>query len=189
MTKKYSQLENLNDEQKNTIMEEFEDVIDKLKDFDFAKIISVIKFIPNIIKMTYESRQNRIKKQAHEKKHHPITPIRGQIYNAYLGENIGSELCGNHLVVIIQNKRGNIYGERVNVIPIEGDGKKINPNYQIPLTNDDLEYGKIDKDPSRIIVTDILTIDKARLGIRIGKIKESKMQDIDKMLKKQLELS
>lgn len=33
---------------------------------------------------------------------------------------IGSELCGNHLVVIIQNKKANIYGEKVNVLPIEG---------------------------------------------------------------------
>ena len=56
---------------------------------------------------------------------------------------MGSELCGNHLVVIIQNKKANIYSEKVNVLPIEGDGTKINPNYQVRLSSAELADGKL----------------------------------------------
>ncbi len=94
----------------------------------------------------------------------------GEIYNAFITEGVGSELCGNHLVVIIQNEKANIYSEKVNILPIEGDGTKINPNYQIRLSSAELADGKLDKEPSRIIVTDITTIDKARLGRWIGRL-------------------
>lgn len=93
------------------------------------------------------------------------------------------------MVVIIQNKKGNIYSEKVNVLPIEGDGKKFNPNYQKQLTNADLEEGRLDKDPSRIIITDIMTFDKARLKNRIGKVKDEYMKKIiDPAIKRQLDL-
>ena len=47
---------------------------------------------------------------------------------------------------------------------------KINPTYQVRLSSAELADGKLDKEPSRIIVTDITTIDKARLGRRIGRL-------------------
>ena len=59
----------------------------------------------------------------------------------FITEGVGSELCGNHLVVIIQNKKANIYSEKVNVLPIEGDGTKINPNYQVRLSSAELADG------------------------------------------------
>lgn len=74
-------------------------------------------------------------------------------------------------------------------MPIEGDGKKINPNYQKQLKNTDLEEGRLDKNPSRVIITDILTFDKSRLKGRIGKIKPEYMSKvIDPAIKRQLEL-
>lgn len=86
------------------------------------------------------------------------------------------------MVIIISNDTGNIYSEKVNVLPIEGDGTKINPKYQMRLPNSDLESGHLDKDPSRIIFTDIMTIDKARLDIKIGMIKHEKMKEINSNL-------
>ena len=77
--------------------------------------------------MHHNSIENRKLRSSHEKKFHPVKPYRGEIYNAFITEGVGSELCGNHLVVIIQNKKANIYSEKVNVLPIEGDGTKINP--------------------------------------------------------------
>lgn len=153
------------------------------------KLEKLIENIPLECRINCQSKLNKLEKSEHLKKFHPIRPSKGDIFNAFLGENSGSELCGNHLVIILQNKKGNIYGEKVNVLPIEGDGTKINPNYQIKLTNDDLEFGKLDKNPSRVIITDITTIDKARLDrVKIGKIKNGKMLDISNMLIKQLEL-
>ena len=125
---------------------------------------------------------------SHPQKFHPVKPQRGEIYNAFITEGVGSELCGNHPVVIIQNKKANIYSEKINVLPIEGNGTKINPNYQVQLTNEDLADGSLDKDPSRIIVTDITTIDKARLGRKIGTLSPDCLAAVEKLLKKHLEL-
>ncbi|KQL54521.1 hypothetical protein AN964_14140 [Heyndrickxia shackletonii] len=49
-------------------------------------------------------------------------------------------------------------------------------------------YGNLDKDPSRINITEILTIDKARLDTRVGKIKNDLFKDINFKLKRQLGL-
>ena len=87
-----------------------------------------------------------------------------------------------------QNKKANIYSEKVNILPIEGDGTKINPNYQIRLSSAELADGKLDKEPSRIIVTDITTIDKARLGRWIGRLTPECIATIEKLLKNHLEL-
>lgn len=73
-------------------------------------------------------------------------------------------------------------------MPIEGDGSKINPHYQIELTNADLEQGMLDKNPSRIIFTDIMTLDKARLDRKIGKLKPEKIEEVNRYLIAHLEL-
>lgn len=52
----------------------------------------------------------------------------------------------------------------------------------------DLEFGLIDKDSSRIIFADIMSIDKARLGRKIGKLSALKMEQLDSLLKKHLSL-
>ncbi len=83
----------------------------------------------------------------------------------------------------IKPYRGEIYNAF-----IEGDGTKINPNYQVRLSSAELADGKLDKEPSRIIVTDITTIDKARLGRRIGRLTPECLAIVDKLLKNHLEL-
>lgn len=138
--------------------------------------------------MHYQSVENRKARSEHQSSYHPVRPLRGEVFNAIINENIGSELCGNHLVIIISNDTGNIYSEKVNILPIEGSGAKVNPKYQMKLSNSDLESGHLDKDPSRIIFTDIMTIDKARLDIKIGMIKHEKMKEINLKLRRQLHI-
>ena len=165
------------------------DVVQIINDNNIDKIICYIKQIPLLCSLNAKSKENRCLRELDPNKKHPKGVSRGEIYNLEITEGIGSELSDHHLVIIIQNKKGNIYSEKVNVLPIEGDGKKFNPNYQKQLTNADLEEGQLDKDPSRVIVTDILTFDKARLKSRIGKIKPEYMKDIiDPAVKRQLEL-
>lgn len=93
------------------------------------------------------------------------------------------------MVIIIQGFSSNVYGEKVTVVPIEGDGYKINPHYQIKLTDDDLETGQLDKNPSRIIFTDIMTLDKARLNRKIGKLKPEKIEEVNNYLIAHLNLN
>lgn len=184
----YNSLKDISDPDKMTIVSMFSGVIGSLKHISINKITNIIRFIPDMCKLHHSSCENRKLRNSHEKKYHPIKPLRGDIYNAIITEGIGSELSGNHLVIVVQNKKGNMYGEKVNVLPIEGDGNKINPNYQIKLSNNDLESGCLDKNPSRIIITDIMTLDKARLARKIGKVKPDYMIRVDKMLKTQLGL-
>lgn len=160
-----------------------------LSNDNISKIITYIKQIPLLCSLNAKSKEYRRLRAQDKERKHPKGVSRGEIYNLEITEGVGSELSDNHLVVIIQNTKGNIYSEKVNVLPIEGDGNKINPNYQKPLTNADLEYGQLDKNPSRIIITDILTFDKARLKGKIGKIKSEYMQKVlDPAIKRQLEL-
>ncbi|EEL84478.1 TPA: type II toxin-antitoxin system PemK/MazF family toxin [Bacillus cereus] len=185
---KYNEQSALNEQNEERLKSKLNSEMSDIKNISSNKAISLLGAIPTLCKLHFDSIENRKVKNANPEKTHPIIPERGEIYNAEITVNIGSELSGNHLVVILQNNKGNMYGEKVNVLPIEGDGNKINPKYQCQLTNDDLEEGHLDKNPSRIIITDITTFDKARLGIRIGKIKPEKMMEISEMLKKQLVL-
>lgn len=134
------------------------------------------------------SNNNKRLRDSHSKKYHPVKVFKGEIYNAQITENAGSELSNNHLVIIIQGFSSNVYGEKVTVLPIEGDGSKINPHYQIKLTNTDLEEGMFDKDPSRIIFTDIMTLDKARLDRRVGKLNSDKIDEVNKYLVTHLDI-
>lgn len=178
----------LEENTKTKLIDYFAEIVKEFEKSYMLKTIALIKHLPNICRLHQLSLDNRKLRSEQPSKFHPIRPLRGEIFNALITENIGSELCGNHLVIIISNDTGNIYAEKVNVLPIEGDGNKINPNYQMQLSNSDLEWGNLDKNPSRIIFTDILTIDKARLDIRVGKVKNEKMKDIAKKLHKQLNL-
>lgn len=145
------------------------------------KMSSIIKDIPSVCKMSYESHQNSQLRKLTYNNMHPIIPTRGEIYNAFITEGVGKELSGNHPVVVIQGRAANMYSDKVNVLPIEGDGNKIKSSYQEPLTSDDLEGDTtLLKEQSRIITSDILTLDKARLGKKVGKIKEEKMLIIKK---------
>lgn len=152
------------------------------------KIIACIKQIPEICDIDTKSNENRNLRDIHENHYHPIRVFKGDIYNAQITQNAGSELSNNHLVIIIQGFSSNVYGEKVTVLPIEGDGTKINPHYQIKLTNADLEEGVLDKNPSRIIFTDIMTLDKARLDRKIGKLKPEKIEEVNRYLIAHLDL-
>lgn len=186
---KYEDLPPLSDDNRRALEATFSGLISTTRSLSFKKIIAYIESIPLICRLHHVSLENKRQKFSDPKKQHPFKPLRGEIYNAHITEGIGSELSGNHPVVIVSNPKGNIFAEKVNVLPIEGDGNKINPNYQVQVMNDSLVDGLLSKNPSRVIVTDIMTIDKARVDRRIGKLKPEKMKEIDDLLKKHLNLS
>jgi len=184
----YNSLNNLNDNDKSALGMTFQGILSSIKHISVTKALAYLRCIPEQCRMHYNSLKNREARNAHPQKVHPIKPQRGDVYNAYITEGVGSELSGNHLVLIVQNKKGNIYNEKVNVLPIEGNGKYVNPNYQVRLSSSDLAYGMLDKDPSRIIIADIMTIDKIRLGKKIGRLTKERLEEVDALLKIHLEL-
>lgn len=174
-------------EKKDILSSQLLDVVSTLKERDFEKALATIKSIPEKCQLDQTSKEHAARKKSDPKKLHPIRPVRGEIYNVLISDdNVGTELVGNHLCVVISNKKKNLYSEKVNVVPIEGDGKKIDPVNNIRLTNEDMEDGSLDKDPSKIIGADIMTIDKSRLDIRIGKLKTEKLAEVTQMVKAQL---
>lgn len=184
----YNQLKDLEPQNKTTLLSMFQGILVNIKNISYRKTTSIMKDIPSICELSYNSYENTQIKRLSNTNMHPIIPTRGEIYNANITEGVGKELCGNHLVIVIQNANSNIFSDKVTVIPIEGDGNHIKKSYQMRLTNNDLETGHIDKDPSRIIFSDIMTIDKARLGRKIGSLKQEKIEKINIVLKKHLSL-
>lgn len=172
----------------NTIIEYFNLIVKSINIDNAGKVLSYLKQIPFQCSLNQLSTENRKLRELDKKHLHPKGVSRGEIYNFKITEGIGSELSDNHLCIIIQNTSGNIFGEKVNVVPMEGDGTKINPHYQMPIYNSDLISGHLDKNPSRIIFSDILTFDKARIGRKIGKVKPEKMKYLNNAIKKQLSL-
>lgn len=182
-------------EMKNVLINKIKDYFNHVNEVtqilskdNINKIIECIKQIPKICAIDIESANNRRSREHNENKYHPIKVFKGEIFNAQITQNAGSELSNNHLVIIVQGFSSNVYGEKVTVLPIEGDGYKINPHYQIKLTNADLENGQLDKNPSRIIFTDIMTLDKARLDRKIGKLKPEKIEEVNNYLIAHLDL-
>lgn len=140
------------------------------------------------IKLNLASKHNRSIQTSNPDKTHPTKIYSGEIYYVTMTDGVGAELKGDHLCIVIQNKKANLYSSKVNIVPIEGDGSRINKNYNVELSNADLDEGHIDKDPSRIITTDILTVDKCRLGKKIGKVTPDKLTEIRKYVRKQLDI-
>lgn len=184
----YNQLKDLDLQNKTTLLSMFQGILDNIKNISYRKTTSTIKDVPSICEMSYKSYENTQLKRISNTNMHPIIPTRGEIYNANITEGVGKELCGNHLVIVIQNANSNIFSDKVTVIPIEGDGNYIKKSYQMRLTNSDLASGHIDKDPSRIIFSDIMTIDKARLERKIGMLTQEKIEKINSAIKKHLSL-
>ena len=185
----YNNLRNLDNEQKKTLTSMFIGILESVKSISLKKLLSLLKDIPEICRMNYKSYLNSELRKQNKSNLHPIIPTRGEIYDAQITEGVGRELCGRHPVVIIQSASANMYSEKVTILPIEGDGKQIKSSYQEKLTSTDLEDNiKLIKDPSRVITSDLMTIDKARLGKKIGKIKIQKKNLNDKKVKKQLGL-
>lgn len=166
-----------------------ESILEKIDDAALYKTNEVLSSIEMKYRLTKQSNEHALAKKKHEKRFHPVRPIRRGIYNVFLSpDSVGKELKNNHLCVIISNPNKNKFSEKVNIVPIEGDGARIDPKNNLKLTNADLEEGNLDKIPSKIIVGDIMTIDKARIGNFIGKLKNDKFTQLMDMVKDQLDI-
>lgn len=104
---------------------------------------------------------------------------RGEIYYAKLFEAIGSEQSGNRPVVIVQNNIGNVYSPTTIVIPFTKRLDIFNPQ---PTHIDVKQFGNLKCD-STILAEQIRTIDKSRLGDKLGKLPPNIMKKLDVAMK------
>lgn len=100
------------------------------------------------------------------------TYLRGEIYYADLDPVVGSEQMGTRPVLILQNNVGNHFARTVIVAPITS---RIHTKSKIPTHSYIGMIGSM-KYPSVVMLEQLRTLDKRRIGYYIGKLPEEKMQ-------------
>jgi mRNA interferase MazF len=108
--------------------------------------------------------------------------LRGDIYFAGLDPVIGSEQGGQRPVVILQNNSGNRYGPTVIVAPITSRVKPALPTH-LPV-----EAVPALREGSVVLLEQLRTIDKSRLGQYMGSLGNAGMCALDAALATSLDL-
>lgn len=105
---------------------------------------------------------------------------RGDIYFIRLGsDKIGSEQCNDRYAVVIQNDVGNTYSPTTIVAFLTSQHKKelpVHMNIRLFM-------------PSTILLEQVRTVDKRRLGEWVGHLTTPQMQELDDRLKISLGLN
>ncbi|WP_270640614.1 type II toxin-antitoxin system PemK/MazF family toxin [Longibaculum muris] len=102
---------------------------------------------------------------------------RGEIYLARLDPVVGSEQGGVRPVLIIQNNIGNFFSDTVIIAVITSHIHKSNLPTHVRLSNG---YGLV-KD-SIVMLEQLRTVDKCRLGIRVGSLSNKDLLKVDRSL-------
>ena len=111
-------------------------------------------------------------------------PRRGETYWVNLDPTIGTEIAKNRLAVILSNDVGNRFSSRVIVAPITSqDTDRIYP-FEVLLSADE---GGLDRD-SKILLDQIRTVDKKRLGRRLGTLPVRRVREMDRAARLSLAL-
>lgn len=97
---------------------------------------------------------------------------RGEIYNTNFGEGLGSEQMGVRPALIVQNNAGNFYSPTIIVAAITSQrhSKTVLPTHYNVGTDTGLEV------PSIILLEQLRTVSKERLGDYIGELSPRDMK-------------
>ena len=103
---------------------------------------------------------------------------RGDVFYADLNPAIGSEQGGIRPVLIIQNNAGNQFSPTVLIAPITSKvAKKVNLPTHCKIEGEFLELD------SMVLLEQIRTIDKTRLGKHLGRVDVKQMNSLGKAIK------
>lgn len=106
---------------------------------------------------------------------------RGEIYLVNWNPGRGSEQVGKRPALVIQNDIGNKYSPTTIVAACSTASVKAYPF----IVHVKVKEGGLDKDSS-INLAQVMTVDKARLEIKLGELSKKKMIEIDGALKNSL---
>lgn len=157
--------------------------IDKYR---YKDCIRYCNWIKEKIELNLLATEQELIRKNDKEKHHPIKPKRGDIFLTQLGENIGKEINDKHLVLIIQNNRGNLYSNTVVCVPLSGSGKLYSTHEKIE--QEDIQKGRLDKLPSKAKTEQIHYIDKARLVHKVAELNPEAINRICNRIKKNLDM-
>ncbi len=106
-------------------------------------------------------------------------PRRGEVYWVSLDPTIGTEIAKTRPGVVISNDIGNQYSDRVIVAPISSaDTKKVYP-FEVLLRPSE---GVVPKE-AKVLLDQIRTVDKMRLGRRIGALQPELMDEVNRAIR------
>jgi mRNA interferase MazF len=109
----------------------------------------------------------------------PTFPSRGEIYFVNLDLTVGSEQGGRRPAVIIQNDVGNQYSPVVIAAAITS-----RPSTRQRLTDVTLNAGTAGLElESRVLLNQIRTLDKRRIGKLVGRLSTDDMVRVDEAIK------
>ena len=110
---------------------------------------------------------------------------RGDVYMAGLDPVIGSEQGGTRPVVIIQNDTGNLHAPTVIAVPVTSSAFKPSlPTHAFLPAGE----GGLWRD-SIALCEQVRTLEKVRLGRRLGAVSANAMRGIEKALQVSLDIS
>lgn len=106
-------------------------------------------------------------------------PRRGEIYWVNLDPTVGSEIAKTRPAVIISNDIGNEYADRVIVAPITSGGlAKVYP-FEVRISAGEAGLPR----DSKAVLDQIRTLDKRRLGQRLGALSSQRMAEVDQSIR------
>lgn len=101
-------------------------------------------------------------------------PKRGEVYWANLDPTVGTEINKRRPCLIISSDEGNEVSSRVTVAAITSSVKIVYP-FQVKV--------KLKNKEGKILLNQIRTLDKLRLGQKISILNHKTMQEVDNALK------
>ena len=107
---------------------------------------------------------------------------RGEIYYADLSPVIGSEQGGYRPIIILQNNKGNKFSTTVIVAPISSRVTKNTLPTHVVIETPFLEKKSV------ILLEQIRTIDKKRIGEKMGVLSSKIMGEVDIAIKTSLDI-
>ena len=106
-----------------------------------------------------------------------LFPKRGEVYYVNFDPTVGVEIKKSRPALIIQNDVGNMHSQATIVAAITSTNREIFP-YEVFLKSGE---GGLQKD-SIVLLNQIRTIDKKRLGKRLGTISSESIKKVDKAI-------
>ncbi|MDQ2996371.1 MAG: type II toxin-antitoxin system PemK/MazF family toxin [Chloroflexota bacterium] len=106
-------------------------------------------------------------------------PQRGELYWANLDPVIESEIAKTRPVLIISNDVGNQYADRVIVAPISSSSVRKTYPFEVHLNPGE---GGLSKE-SKILLDQIRTLDKSRLGEQIGTFGAERIEEVNRAIR------
>lgn len=106
-------------------------------------------------------------------------PQRGEIYWVNLDPTVGSEIAKTQPAVIISNNIGNQHADRVIVAPITtAHNAKVYP-FEVLLETGEGGVAQT----SKILLDQIRTVAKARLGSRLGMLPAARIEEVNRAIR------